>query len=50
MLVNLLVLKLDQSNDCNDEQELNIPDVEVNLLVLKLDKSNDCNDEQTLNI
>ena len=50
MLVTLLASKLDKSNDCNDEQDLNIYCISVTLLASKLDKSNDCNDKQLSNI
>ena len=44
------MLKLDKSNDVNDEQYWNIHPIVLTLEVLKLDKSNDVNDEQLLNI
>ena len=39
------MLKLDKSNDVNDEQSPNIPCISLTLEILKLDKSNEVNDE-----
>jgi len=41
MILTLVVLKLDKSNDCNEEQLF----IFSTFIVLKLDKSNDCNEE-----
>ena len=40
------VLKLDKSNEVNDEQPLNIWNIDVTFWVLKLDKFNEVKDEQ----
>ena len=46
MDVTIEVLKLDKSNEINDEQSENILDIDVTIEVLKLDKFNEVNDEQ----